>query len=163
MFFKEVLVGLFLVLFASVGFAQMAPFSPYSSCHEPARAECFERKKKLLMRYYSSEVDIAEEKAKRLRYYDLLTEAETQFVIDARLAAEKEQQLAENAGSPALRQMHLKNAKREQAWADRLAEKFVGGTLEAHRENRKTGRDEIEAKFDEDLRVFQAYRAETWY
>jgi hypothetical protein len=159
---KNILVGLSIALFAPVCFGQLAPFAPYSSCKDQATPQCFDSKKKMLMKYYASEIDIAEEKARRLRYYDLLTDAETKFVTDAMEAAEKALQLAANATSASLRARHLENAKREQAWADRLAKKFVGGTPETHREHRKIGRNEIEAKFDEDLRVFEEYRAETW-
>lgn len=159
---KNILVGLSMALLAPACFGQLAPFAPYSSCKDQATALCFDSKKNALMKYYASEIEIAEEKARRLRYHDLLTDAETRFVLDAREAAEKELQLAESATSKSLRARHLENAKREQAWADKLAKKFVGGTPETHREHRKIGRNEIEAKFGEDLRVFREYRAQNW-
>ncbi|WP_306602670.1 hypothetical protein [Azonexus sp.] len=159
---KNILVSLSFVLFAAASYAQVAPFAPYSSCKDQVQPQCFDSKKSMLMKYYASEIDIVEEKARRLRYYDLVTDAETKFVIDARMAAAKEQQLALDAATPALRTRHLENAKREQVWADKLSRKFVGGTPETHREHRNIGRNEIETKFDEDLRVFREYRAETW-
>jgi hypothetical protein len=150
-----------LVLFSSApAYAQLAPFAPYASCAESSVPDCLDSRKNALLKYYRSQIDIIEEKARRLRYYDLLTNSAIDFVVNARLAAEQETEKAAGMKDSAVRQRHLAKAKREQRWADDAAKKLLGGTPETHREQRKIGRDALEAKFDEDLRVFQEYLAE---
>jgi hypothetical protein len=157
---RGLLLASLVLLPSAPAHAQLAPFAPYASCATSSVPDCLQSKKMALIRYYGSQVDIVEEKAKRLRYYDLLTHSAINFVVDARNAAEKERQKAASVQDPYVRQRHLDNAQREQRWADDAAKKLVGGTPETHRAHRAAGRSEIEAKFDEDLRVFWEYQLE---
>lgn len=154
------LLASLLLLPCPPAYAQLAPFAPYASCAESSEPGCLQSRKKALFKYYGSQVEIAEEKAKRLRYYDLVTNSAINFVVDARNAAENERQKAASVQDPHLRQRHLDKAQREQRWADNAEKKLVGGALETHRAHRAAGRNEIEAKFDEDLRVFWEYQLE---
>lgn len=151
-------------LLAPPALAQVAPIAPYSSCAaEPAPERCEHEKKQLVTRYYRSERAILEEQARRLRYHDLQTEADLNFFSNARQAAAQHGELAAAAAEPALRARHLENARRENAWADNVARKFVGGTPESHRAYRQARRDEIEARYEEDLRAFREFRQQGWY